>query len=142
VVLSAVSSVSETSLPVSGTFANPGSQVDGHVTVIVSGHGSAAGGDEYRYTQDTLSVNGQQVGSFSTEIDCASYAKYSPDGNPGIFQGNTTTNPRNWCPGAFVPSHTFPATLTAGSNTVSLAIKPSLVPSGSYYPTSITFTSP
>jgi len=64
------------------------------------GHGSAAGGDEYENTMDTLDVNGAKVGSFSTAIDCAPYAKYSPDGNPGIFTGNTTGNPRNWCPGA------------------------------------------
>jgi hypothetical protein len=82
------------------------------------------------------------VGSFSTKIDCASDAKYSPDGNPGIFQANGTTNPRNWCPGALVPTHTYPATLTPGNNGVSLQIKPATVPSGSYYPTSITFSSP
>ena len=29
-------------------------------------------------TQDTVSVNGQKVGSFSTQIDCSSYAQYSP----------------------------------------------------------------
>jgi hypothetical protein len=138
----AVSTVSETSVPVSATFTNPGAQVDGHVTVIVSGHGSDSGGDEYRHTQDTVSVNGQNVGSFSTQIDCASYATYSPDGNPGIFQQNTTINPRNWCPGALVPPHTFPVTLAAGQNSVSLGIAPSSVPSGSYYATSITFTSP
>jgi hypothetical protein len=142
VVLTAIADVSEMTLPITGTFTNPGGQIDGHVTVIVSGHGSAAGGDEYRYTQDTLTVNGQQVGSFSTQIDCASYAKYSPDGNPGIFQGNTTNNPRNWCPGAFVPAHTFPVTLGPGQSTVTLTIKPALLPSGSYYPTSITFSSP
>jgi hypothetical protein len=142
VTLTAVSNLSETTVPITGTFTNPGGALAGHVTVIISGHGSGAGGDEYEHTEDQLSVNGAQVGSFSTEIDCASYAMYSPDGNPGIFQGNTTDNPRNWCPGALVPSHTFPVTLTAGSNTVSLGINPSAVPSGSYYATSINFTSP
>jgi hypothetical protein len=142
VTLTAVSDVSETSAPITGTLVNPGPPLAGHVTVIVSGHGSGAGGDEYEYTEDRLSVNGTQVGSFSTQIDCASYAKSSPDGNPGIFQGNTTNNPRNWCPGALVPSHTFPITLAAGTNTVSLDVSPSAVPSGSYYATSIGFTSP
>lgn len=140
--LTAVADTSETAVPVTGTFDNPGAKIAGHVTVIVSGHGSGAGGDEYEHTEDSVSVNGTKVGSFSTEIDCASYAKYSPDGNPGIFQGNTTVNPRNWCPGALVPPHTFPVTLEAGKNTVSLAVSPSAVPSGSYYATSINFTTP
>jgi hypothetical protein len=142
VVLTAVSNLSETTAPITGTFTNPGAAVSGHVTVIISGHGSGAGGDEYEFTKDRLSVNGTQVGSFSTEIDCSPYAKSSPDGNPAIFQENTTTNFRNWCPGALVPSHTFPVTLNPGANTVSLGLTPSAVPSGSYYATSINFTSP
>jgi hypothetical protein len=141
--LSAASSVSATSVPVPGTFSNPGGTVSGHVTIIVSGHGSAAGGVEYEYTSDTVTLNGQTLGTFSTQIDCAPYAQYSPDGNPGIFQGNNTpNNPRNWCPGALVPSHTFPATLQAGANATSLGISPSSVPGGSYYLTSINFSAP
>ena len=88
-----------------------------------------------------MTLNGQQIGSFSTQIDCASYEQYSPDGNPGIFRNNNGSNPRNWCPGALVPSHTFPATLAAGTNSVSLGINASPVPSGSYYATSINFSS-
>ncbi len=138
-----MSNLSETMVPITGTLTNPGSApLAGNVTVIVSGHGSGAGGDEYESTMDTLDLNGAKVGTFSTAIDCAPYAKYSPDGNPGIFKGNTTNNPRNWCPGAPVPPHTFPVTLNPGTNTVSLVISPSAVPSGSYYATSITFTSP
>ena len=75
-------------------------------------------------------------------IDCASYEQHSPRGNPGIFRNNTSSNPRNWCPGALVPSHTFPITLRAGQQSVALAVNPSTVPSGSYYATSISFTSP
>ena len=67
---------------------------------------------------------------------------FSPDGNPGIFRNNKSSNPRNWCPGALVAAHTFPATLDTGSNTVSLAVTPSQIPSGSFYATSINFTSP
>ncbi|MCE9576554.1 MAG: hypothetical protein K8W52_25620 [Deltaproteobacteria bacterium] len=140
--LGAIGGVAATAVPVTGTFTNPGATVSGHVTVIVSGHGSAAGGDEYQYTQDTVTVNGQEIGAFSTMIDCAPYAALSPDGNPGIFTHNTTNNPRNWCPGALVPSHTFAATLPAGASTVSLGITPSAVPEGSYYSTSITFGAP
>jgi hypothetical protein len=139
----AVNNVPETGLPITGTFTNPGSNdITGHVTVIVSGHGAADGGCEYLYTQDTLTLNGQPVGTFSTMIDCAPYAMYSPDGNPGIFQDNTSFNPRNWCPGALVPAHSFPVTLKPGSNPVSLDIQPSNVPMGSNYPTSINFSSP
>jgi hypothetical protein len=143
VVQSAVSNLSETMVPIVGTLTNPGSApLAGHVTVIVSGHGAGAGGDEYEHTMDTLDVNGTTVGTFSTAVDCAPYAKFSPDGNPGIFQGNKTSNPRNWCPGAPVAPQTFAVTLNPGMNTVSLGISPSAVPSGSYYATSITFTSP
>jgi hypothetical protein len=144
----AISNVPFTSTPVAGVFQNPGSTISGHVTVIVSGHGSDSDGDEYEYTKDTLSLGslesdaGTVLGSFSTEINCAPYAAASPDGNPGIFLYNATFNPRNWCPGALVPSHTFPATLSPGSNDVVLDIDPGAVPSGSYFQTSITFTSP
>jgi hypothetical protein len=174
-VMQAIANVAETSVPIAGTFVNPGSSalarhvtviVSGHgsanggdeyeytddtvtvggqevhVTVIVSGHGSANGGDEYEYTDDTVTVGGQEVGLFSTKIDCAPFAVLSPDGNPGIFQGNTTYNPRNWCPGALVPSHTFAATLPPGSSPVSLTVTPSAVPMGSNFATSITFSSP
>jgi hypothetical protein len=142
-ILTALYYVSATAVPVTGTFANnSGASLTGRVTVIVTGHGSAAGGDEYMNTQDTVSLNGTQVGSFSTMVDCASYAQYSPDGNPGIFQNNTTSNPRNWCPGQLIPPRSFAATLNAGSNSISLGITPSTVPSGSYYPTSFSFSSP
>jgi hypothetical protein len=143
VTLSAVGGTSNTMTPITGTFTNPGTtDITGHVTVIVSGHGPGAGGDEYMYTQDTVKVNGQAVGSFSTMIDCAPFRPFSPDGNPGIFQGNTTYNPRNWCPGALVPSHTFAATLPPGASTVTLEIDPGQVPEGSYYWTSISFGAP
>ena len=110
--------------------------------MIVSGHGPDAGGDEYEYEQDSVSLNGGGIGNFSTMSDCAPFAAASPDGNPGIFQNNTGGNPRNWCPGALVPSHSFTATLHDGKNDVSLGINPAQVPGGSYYATSITFTSP
>jgi hypothetical protein len=93
-------------------------------------------------TQDTVTLNGTQVGSFNTKVDCASFEQYSPDGNPGIFRNNNTSNPRNWCPGELVPPRSFAATLNTGSNAVSLGITPSTVPSGSYYPTSFSFSSP
>jgi hypothetical protein len=140
--LTAAFYLSATKIPVTGTFTNTGGEVSGRVTVIVSGHGASAGGVEYRSTQDTMTVNGKQIGSFSTRIDCASYEKYSPDGNPGIFRNNNSSNPRNWCPGALVPSRSFPVTLAPGSNTISLAISPSDLPSGSYYATSLSFTAP
>lgn len=141
--LSAVSKTDETEVPIDGTFFNPDAgSIAGHVTVIVSGHGSAEGGDEYRSTEDSVTLNGEEIGSFDTAIDCADFAPFSPRGNPGIFRGNQLNNPRNWCPGALVPSHTFEATLKPGDNDVSLDIQPSLVPEGSYYSTSITFSSP
>lgn len=129
-------------MPANGKFVNPDGPLAGHVTVIVTGHGSGAGGDEYEYTSDTVTVGGQKVGTFSTKIDCAPFAKLSPDGNPGIFQGNTSYNPRNWCPGALVPSHTFPVTLLPGTTPVVLDVRPPQVPAGSVYVTSITFSAP
>jgi hypothetical protein len=128
--------------PVTAMIDNPRTAVSGHVTVIVSGHGAESGGDEYANTKDALSVNGTMVGMFDTAIDCAKYAKFSPDGNQGIFGNNQSSNPRNWCPGALVPSHTFDAMLKPGMNTISLAIEPSRVPMGSYYATSISFSAP
>lgn len=129
-------------LPVTAMIDNPGAAISGHVTVIVSGHGADSGGDEYANTKDTLSVNGAMVGMFDTAIDCAQYAKFSPDGNQGIFGNNKSSNPRNWCPGALVPSHTFDASLNSGMNSISLAIDPSKLPMGSYYATSVSFSAP
>jgi hypothetical protein len=136
----ALYNVSAMRVPVTATLNNPGAELSGQVTVIVSGHGAESGGDEYQNTMDTLSVNGKAVGSFNTKIDCASFAKFSPDGNPGIFNANNAGNPRNWCPGALVPPHTFAAVLNPGANEVSLAIDPTRVPAGSYYTTSISFS--
>ena len=137
-----MANVSATKVPVAGTFNNAGAgDVSGLVTVIVSAHGAEAGGHEYRNTQDTVTLNGKQLGSFDTKVDCAALERLSPDGNPGIFRDNNGGNPRNWCPGALVPSHTFPATLVAGSNSVSLGVNVSSVPNGSYYATSINFSS-
>src|SRR5256885_585361 len=142
VTLTGFNNFGATTVPIVGSFMRSGGGISGHVTVVVSGHGSAGGGDEYQYTQDAVSLNGAGIGNFSTMIDCAPFASFSPDGNPGIFQNNTGGNPRNWCPGALVPSHTFAATLHDGKNDVSLGLNPSAVPGGSYYATSITFTSP
>jgi hypothetical protein len=142
ITITALNYLQATSIPITGTLANPGADIAGRVSVIVSGHGSASGGGEYRYTQDTLSVSGMQIGSFSTQVDCAAYEQWSPDGNPGIFRNNNSSNPRNWCPGALVPARTFPLTLRSGNQSVSLAVSPAQVPSGSYYATSISFTSP
>ena len=141
-VLPGISKSDQPLVPVEGTFSNDGDAISGHVTVVVSGHGSADGGDEYLYTHDTVTLNGVEIGSFSTKVNCAPYAQFSPLGNPGIFSNNQIGNPRNWCPGALVPSHTFDGTLAAGDNTVGLAIEPSTVPEGSYYSISITFSAP
>ena len=142
-ILTALYYYSATSVPVTGTFmSGSGANLTGRVTVIVTGHGAEAGGNEYMNTQDTVTLNGAQIGSFRTNVDCASYEQYSPDGNPGIFRNNTTTNPRNWCPGELVPPRSFAATLNTGANSISLGISPSTVPTGSYYPTSFSFSSP
>jgi hypothetical protein len=139
--LTALYNVQAMKVPVEGAFTAM-TELKGRVNVIVSGHGAEQGGDEYMHTQDTVSVNGKPVGMFSTQIDCAQYAKFSPDGNQGIFRNNASSNPRNWCPGALVAPHVFEATLMPGMNTVKLDINPSQVPSGSYYATSISFSSP
>ncbi|MET0342938.1 MAG: peptide-N-glycosidase F-related protein [Polyangiales bacterium] len=142
VTLTALSNHQAKSTPITATLTAPAGGLTGRVTVIVSGHGAEAGGNEYMNTRDTLTVNGQTVGSFSTAVDCASLARFSPEGNPGIFQRNTSSNPRNWCPASIVQPRTFPVTLKPGANTVSLAINPGRVPNGSYYATSISFSAP
>jgi hypothetical protein len=47
------------------------------------------------HTEDRVSLNGKEVGSFSTEIDCAPFAMFSPDGNAGIFRNKGSSNPRD-----------------------------------------------
>ncbi len=140
--LSALSNQQLMRVPVDATFVVDGAALSGRVTVIVSGHGAEAGGNEYMNTKDRVLLNGTEIGSFATAVDCATYARFSPDGNQGIFRNNKSNNPRNWCPGAHVEPHTFEATLMPGPNTVRLEIDPARVPAGSYYATSISFSSP
>lgn len=140
--LAALSHSSQKKVPIAAAFDNSGEVLDGRITVIISGHGSDSGGVEYSNTRHTVLLGGTEIGSFETKIDCASYEKYSPDGNPGIFRSNTSTNPRNWCPGALVPAHTFPAMLKSGMNDVSIKSSKTDVPSGSFYATTINFTAP
>lgn len=131
-----------TASPIVLTLAHTGAEVTGRLSVIISGHGADAGGVEYRYTQDKVALNGLSLGDFVTKIDCAPYQRYSPEGNPALFHNNTTLNPRNWCPGALVPVHTFPATLRAGDNALTIDMIPVDVPEGSSYSVSATFTAP
>jgi hypothetical protein len=140
--LPALSNSSQKKVPIAAAFDNSSDAVSGRVTVIISGHGSDSGGVEYSNTRHTVTLGGTQIGSFETKIDCASYEKYSPDGNPGIFRSNTGSNPRNWCPGALVAEHSFPATLKAGRNEISITSAKTEVPSGSFYATTVNFTFP
>ncbi len=64
-----------------------------------------------------------------------------PRRQPGHLLGQRCTQVTGGCPARWCRPP-FPVTLAAGSNTVSLSINPSAVPSGSYYETSINFTSP
>ena len=141
-VLPGISKTDVTRVPVEATLSNPGDAISGRVTVIVSGHGSAAGGDEYRYTKDSVTLNGSEIGAFRTKVDCARYAAFSPRGNPNLFEDNQLGNPRNWCPGAVIPAHSFEVQLAPGENTVGVGMVPSEVPEGSYYSVSLAFSSP
>jgi len=134
--------VSATKLPITADLTLDADAPMGHVTVIVSGHGAQSGGNEYMHTTDTVSVDGVVAGSFATQVDCAAFAKFSPDGNPGIFRNNKTSNPRNWCPGSLVAPRSFPVQLKPGAHEISLAIEPARMPEGSYYATSISFSAP
>jgi hypothetical protein len=102
-------------VPIESSF-TASTELKGRVNVIVNGHRAESVGDEYLHTDDRVSVNGIEVGTFSTEIDCASYAKFSPDGNPGIFRNNGADNPRNCFPDALVAPQSFaPAALASCS---------------------------
>ena len=140
--LSALYNVQAMKLPITADLDLKVDAPTGHVTVIISGHGAEAGGNEYMHTMDSLSVDGQVVGMFSTQVDCAKYAKFSPDGNQGIFRNNSGGNPRNWCPGMLVAPRSFPVQLKPGLHKLSLAVDPARMPEGSYYATSISFSTP
>ncbi len=124
------------STPIEGRAQGAATALSGQAVVIVSGHGSEGGGNEYDYTTDTLLLNGEEIGSFSTGVDCSPYGALSPEGNQGIFQAS---NRRNWCPGALVDSRAFPAKLLPDLNTASLKVVRPSVPAGSYFSVSVTF---
>ncbi|MBO0840258.1 MAG: hypothetical protein J2O49_05525 [Sciscionella sp.] len=111
----------------------------GKLAVSIAGYGADSGGEEYTNTTITVNVNGAKLTSFSDAVDCAQYAVYSPDGNPGIFVGNTTYNPRSWCPGAAIPTRFFDlGDIANKTTTVNLAIdRPTPFTAESQYRTSL-----
>ena len=113
----------------------------GLLAVTIAGYGSDDGGEEYSNTTVTVTANDKPVGSFSTAVDCAAFEQHSPDGNPGIFRNNTTTNPRSWCPGDLVRLWTASVDgIGAGPLTVKLNHnRPTPFSAWSSYRTSVAF---
>lgn len=105
------------------SFSTPKSLSDARLNLFTSGHGSASGGEEYAHRLHYVSVNGQLLDTIDTQKDCAPYKMYSPRGNPGIFQGNNTFNPRNWCPDEVLPhNYVYIGNLPAGKHTVTVTV--------------------
>ena len=119
-----ISGIRETTNSIAaGPVAHTAAGNRGDIALVIAGYGSAAGGEEYSNTTVTVSVNGTRVGSFATAVDCANLEQYSPDGNPGIFRNNTTSNPRSWCPGGLIPSRYFPTgDITGKAVTVTVGV--------------------
>lgn len=91
--------------------------------ITTSGHGADTGGEEYAHRKHDVYVDGALAGTINTEKNCASYRQYSPLGNPGIFIGNGSFNPRNWCPGEVLPRYSiYLGDLSSGSHTVKIDI--------------------
>lgn len=91
--------------------------------ITTSGHGAASGGEEYAHRRHDIYVDGLLADNINTEKNCASYRQYSPLGNPGIFIGNGSFNPRNWCPGEVLPRYSiYIGNLAQGSHTIKIDI--------------------
>lgn len=105
------------------TFSVRKNITDAVINIYTSGHGSASGGEEYAHRTHNIYVDGVLKYTFNPKKDCAPYRKYSPQGNPFIFLGNNSYNPRNWCPGEVLPhNYVYAGNLAAGKHTVRVEI--------------------
>lgn len=105
------------------TFATPKALTDARLSIITSAHGSASGGEEYAHRKHYVYVDGVLASTIDTKKDCSSYQKYSPLGNPFIFIGNNSFNPRNWCPGEVLPRYSvYLGSLSAGKHIVKVEV--------------------
>ncbi len=93
------------------------------IYITTSGHGAASGGEEYAHRRHDIYLDGLLTEAIATEKNCASYQKYSPLGNPGIFIGNGSFNPRNWCPGEVLPRYSvYVGDLAPGNHTLKIDV--------------------
>ncbi len=105
------------------TFITTKNLTDAEINIYTSGHGSASGGEEYAHRVHNIYIDGVLKYTFNPQKDCAPYRKYSPRGNPFIFIGNNTYNPRNWCPGEVLPhNYVYLGNLAAGNHTIRVEI--------------------
>ena len=89
------------------TFVTDKALTNARISFTTSAHGSATGGEEYAHRKHYIYIDGVLASTIDTKKDCGPYRQFSPLGNPGIFIGNNTFNPRNWCPGEVLPHYSI-----------------------------------
>ena len=110
-------------------FAIPKEAKNIRLKYITTGHGGHSGGDEFRPQENILSINGEEVYSFTPwRTDCASFRRFNP--STGVWLSKRTVayigqegraekeveepiassdlSRSNWCPGSNVPPAVIP----------------------------------
>lgn len=108
-------------------FEVPEDVADSRIVLIISNHGANQGGEEYIRRLHEVSVDGQEVLTFTPGgISCEPWRQYNTMDN-GIY---STSRPdsfwkrySNWCPGAPIPVREIETgTLKAGKHTVTINV--------------------
>lgn len=111
---------------------------------ITSGHGGHSNGDEFRPQENILSVNGEEIFSFTPwRTDCASFRRFNPStgvwlrkrtvayiGKDGRAEkeieepiASSDLSRSNWCPGSNIPPVEIPLTdIESGKHELTISI--------------------
>lgn len=125
-------------------FSIPKNATNIRLKYITTGHGGHSGGDEFRPQKNILSVDGNEVYSFTPwRTDCASFRRFNPStgvwlrkrtvayiGREGRAEkeieepiASSDLSRSNWCPGSHVPPVVVPLKdITPGTHTLTISI--------------------
>lgn len=125
-------------------FTIPSGAKNVRLKYITSGHGGHSNGDEFRPQENILSVNGEEVYSFTPwRTDCASFRRFNPStgvwlrkrtvayiGQKGRAEkeieepiASSDLSRSNWCPGSNVPPVEIPLkNIEAGEHVLTISI--------------------
>lgn len=117
---------------------------NGYFYVVMSNHGSNAGGEEYKNRWHYVYLDEVQVASFKPGKNCEQYRQYNtmPNGVYGqSVQGNSYWLTRAWCPGGKIDTREISlGDLTAGTHSYKMDVpQATFAGDQGYFPMSVYF---